>query len=275
MTEVGVIIVSYNTRSELEACLRALEAHPPGRSHEVTVVDNGSADGSPALVRAGWPGVRLIETGANLGFARAVNAGLRATESRLVLLLNSDAVLPAGALDQLTAVLDEDPTVTAVGPRLVDDEGRLEISFGPMLSPFNELWQKLLVVGHGRRFGPLSWMARRRAERRRDVDWVSGACLLARRAAVDAVGRLDERFFLYTEDVDLCASLRAQGGRVVYVPDVEVRHHRGRSRRHDPAGARTAYRRSHLAFYAKHHPRWRPLLKLYLRLRGELPTGDV
>jgi GT2 family glycosyltransferase len=104
----------------------------------------------------------------------------------------------------------------------------------------------------------------------RDVEWVSGACLLIRRSDLEAVGLLDERFFLYTEDVDLCAAVRARGRAVLFAAEVEIQHLRGRS-----AGATTstAYRRSQLAFYAKHHPAWVPWLRAYLKVRGELPDN--
>jgi N-acetylglucosaminyl-diphospho-decaprenol L-rhamnosyltransferase len=106
--------------------------------------------------------------------------------------------------------------------------------------------------------------------RTHEVDWVSGACLLIRRTDLDAVGLLDERFFLYTEDVDLCAAVRGRGRRVLFDADVEIEHLRGRS-----AGATTAvaYRRSQLAFYEKHHPSWVPWLRAYLKIRGELPDN--
>ena len=271
MSDLAIIIVSYNTSIDLQACLSSLAANPPAVSHEILVVDNASSDGSAQLVRDTWPEITLVEAAINLGFASAVNRGLAQTGSSLVLLLNPDAAVPAGAIDRLVAVLKQESESAVVGPRLVDDEGRLEISFGPMLSPFAELWQKLLVAGHARRLAPFSWLARRRAARRRYVDWGSGACLLVSRAALDAVGGLDERFFLYTEDVDLCASIRASGRRVVFAPEVEIRHRRGRSRRHNPESTQQAYRRSHLAFYAKHHPRYHTLLRLYLWLRGQLP----
>jgi GT2 family glycosyltransferase len=115
------------------------------------------------------------------------------------------------------------------------------------------------------------WVERAtRAER--FVDWVSGACLLVRRDVAEDVGLLDERFFLYTEDVDFCAAVRALGRQVLFTPAAEIVHLRGRSRATVTDAATDAYRRSHLAFYAKHHPRWFPLLRGYLRLKGQLPV---
>ena len=107
--------------------------------------------------------------------------------------------------------------------------------------------------------------------RERYVDWVSGACLLVQRGAAEQAGLLDERYFLYTEDVDFCAAIRRQGQRVLFAPAAEIVHLRGRSRATAPAAMDAAYRRSHLAFYDKHHPRWAPLLRFYLRLKGQLP----
>jgi hypothetical protein len=103
---------------------------------------------------------------------------------------------------------------------------------------------------------------------------VSGACLLVRRADALAAGLLDERYFLYAEDVDFCAALRALGRHILFVPDAEVVHLRGASGRKRPETTERAYRRSQLAFYEKHHPRWAPLLRGYLRLRGVLPPAD-
>ncbi len=271
--DLAIVIVSYNARDDLQACLSRLRADPPRATHETIVVDNASRDGSAAAARAFGPPVAVIEAGDNLGFARATNIGIAATDSRLILLLNSDALPPAGGIDRLIEILDAHDDVAVAGPRLVDGAGHLEISSGPMLSPLAELWQKSLVQAHNRGVPLLAHLAERRARRERRVDWVSGACLLVRRADAEAAGRLDERFFLYTEDVDFCASVRALGRHVLFTPAVEVVHRRGRSGRHAPAATAMAYRRSHLAFYRKHHPLWHPVLRAYLRLRGLLPPA--
>jgi GT2 family glycosyltransferase len=262
---LSIVIVTYNARADVEACVGSLAQAPPALPHDLTIVDNASTDGVVAAVRTGWPGVRVIEMGRNAGFAAANNAGIRATVGPLVLLLNSDTVVPAGAIDALVARFESTPDAAIAGPRIVDARGEPELSFGPMLSPLAELRQKI-------RRGRPQWIARETC-RERFVDWVSGACLLARRVDLEAVGLLDERFFLYTEDVDLCAAVRARGRRVLFTPAAEIVHLRGRSRASAPGAASAAYRRSHLAFYEKHHPRWAPLLRLYLRLKGERPPG--
>ena len=148
------------------------------------------------------------------------------------------------------------------GPRIVDRGGSAELSFGKMVSPLAEVRQKVLMVGNQRGTPIIRRVVDRMTRRTRDVDWVTGACLLTYRTDLEAVGLLDERFFLYMEDVDLCASIRARGRRVRFVADVEVHHQRGASA--TPAAREAAYRRSYLAFYRKHHPAWVPLVRVYL-----------
>jgi len=271
MRELAIIIVSFNTRPELEACLASLAAHPPRTSHDIVVVDNASSDQTPAALRERWPGTRLIEPGRNLGFAAANNMGIRASSSEFILLLNSDTLAGAGAIDTLVETLRRSPDVAAVGPRIVDAAGVAELSFGRQISPFVEARQKLLTRLQQRGVAWAVGRVDRMTRTRQYPDWVSGACLLVRRQDALAAGLLDERYFLYAEDVDFCEALRAKGRRILFVPEAEITHLRGRSRASRPAASELAYRRSQLAFYAKHHPRWHPWLKLYLRLKGTLP----
>ena len=267
---LSIIIVSYNARADLENCLRSLGDAPPVIPHDVTVVDNASSDRSAEAVRARWPLVHVIALPENAGFSAGNNVGIRATGGDLILLLNSDTLVPPGAIDRLVASLLADRTAAVAGPRLVDGRGRIEISSGSMLSPVAELKQKVQGRLYERRVGPIERLVSRAAATERYVDWVSGACLLVYREDAEAVGLLDERFFLYTEDVDFCASIRRRGRRILFTPAAEITHLRGRSRATAPQTMNAAYRRSHLAFYEKHHPRWAPLLRAYLRIRGQI-----
>lgn len=264
---LSIVIVSCNARVDLEACLGSLSAAPPRRPHEIVVVDNASTDGSVAAVRAGWPGVRLIARASNDGFSVANNAGIRATSGGLILLLNSDTLVPPGAIDALAGRLLADDTAAVAGPRLVDGAGRVELSFGAMISPLAELRQKTLLALYNRGYAPARRYVERLTARERYVDWVSGAALLVRRADAEAAGLLDERFFLYTEDVDFCAAIRKRGRRVLFTPAAGIVHLRGRSRAAAGRAAEAAYRRSQLAFYEKHHPGWARWLKLYLKIK--------
>ena len=267
---LSIVIVTYNSSREIDLVLGSLTRHVPATSHEIVVVDNASSDRTLTIVREKWPEVRVIESGVNLGFAAANNRAIRTSAAELVLLLNPDTQVPAGAVDRLVAQLDARTDVAIVGPRIIDGRGRAELSFGAMISPLAEARQKVLVWGNDRGVAPIVSTVDRMTRRTREVDWVSGACLLIRRSDLDLVGLLDERFFLYTEDVDLCAAVRARGRKVLFAADIQIEHLRGRS-----AGATTAvaYRRSQLAFYEKHHPAWLPWLRAYLKIRGELPDN--
>jgi N-acetylglucosaminyl-diphospho-decaprenol L-rhamnosyltransferase len=274
MPRLSIIVVTYNSTAYVDACLGSLVQHPPSTDHEIVVVDNASTDGTASAIRSRWHGVRVIDAGANLGFARANNVGIQQTFGSLILLLNPDTSVPAGSVDTLVAALDARPDAAVAGPRLVDADRRVELSFGRTLSPLAELWQRFLVDG-SRRTGLIAAYVESITRKPQEVDWVSGACLLVRRADAEAVGLMDERFFMYTEDVDFCASIRARGRRVLFCPAAEVIHLRGRSRATASAATERAYRRSQLAFYEKHHPGWVPWLRWYLKVRGRLPDNPT
>jgi len=270
--KLAIVIVSFNAKADLERCLRSLYEAPPSTPHETVVFDNASSDGS-AEAAARWPRVRVLRSERNLGFAAGTNAGIRATSGPLVLLLNSDTIVPPGAIDALVGDLAvrEREGVVAVGPRLVNADGRPELSFGSMVGPLVELRQKAIGRGYarGRR-----WAARyveRWTSIAHETDWVSAACMLVRRDAAAVAGLFDERYFMYLEDVDFFAALRRRGGRIRFTPAAEIVHLRGRSGVGRPRAVNAAYRRSQLAFYEKHLPRWARLLRLYLRVRRQAP----
>jgi GT2 family glycosyltransferase len=260
--QLSIIIVSYNARADLERCLASLREAPPSVSHEIVVVDNASTDGSADAAR-GYANVRVIEAGANRGFAAANNIGIRASSGTFILLLNSDTIVPRGAIDTLLLELERHPSAAVIGPRIVDGEGRAEVSFGSMVTPLNERRQKRLVLGQARRDPEISNQVETMTKRATSPDWVSGACLVVRRADTEAVGLLDERYFMYLEDVDFCAAIRARGREVIFTPAAEIVHLRGRSAKTAPTETEAAYRRSHLAFYRKHHALWAPVLQIY------------
>jgi GT2 family glycosyltransferase len=264
---VSIVIVTFNAREDALACLTSVHAHPPRRPWDVVVVDNQSSDGTADAIADRWPDDRLIRLPENIGFAAANNVGIKATQGTFVLLLNSDTLVGEGQLEALCDALEQDTSAAAVGPRLVDGEGRQELSYGSMISPLSEPRQK--VRARLLMQGPAPIRARIEADmsRRQHVDWVSGACLLVRRVAAEHVGLLDERYFMYCEDVDFCAALRAAGHTVLYAPEIEITHLRGRSRASAPAVTSRRYRDSQVAFYRKHHPRWARVLRWYLAAR--------
>ena len=258
MIRLSIIIVSFNARVDLVNCLLSLKENPPSAVHEILVVDNASTDASVEAASK-IPGVRLVRMDRNRGFSAANNAGIRESRGELLLLLNSDTLVPPGALDRLIGRLEATPEAAIAGPRLVDGDGHAELSFGRMISPLNEWRQKRRTA---------EWIAAA-ALREQFVDWVSGACLLVHRADAERAGLLDERFFLYTEDVDFCHAVRKLGRKVLFTPVSTITHLRGRSRSSRPEASQRAYRASQIAFYRKHYPLYVPLLRLYLLLKGE------
>jgi N-acetylglucosaminyl-diphospho-decaprenol L-rhamnosyltransferase len=220
---VDAVIVSYNSSDTLRDCVSSLLA-TPGVS--VTVVDNASPDGSLETI-ADLP-VKAIQSGRNGGFGFGCNIGLGAGEAPLVLFLNPDARLAPGALQAMEAVLDHEPGVALVGPKLYDGDGSLMPSqrHFPRVS---SVWSHALFLH--RLFPRARWadeVDRRWEdyEHPNEPDWVSGACMLARRSVLEQLGGFDDGFFLYCEDTDLCARLRQAGHRVRFEPSA-VAHHVG------------------------------------------------
>lgn len=258
---VSVIIVSYNTRDLLLSCLSSLQSVT--LAIETIVVDNASTDGSAEAARAHVIHPRVLAQSDNLGFGKANNIGIRAAQAPYVLILNSDAAVRPGSIETLAALLDARPTVGIVGPRNLNTDGSVQLSFGPDLTPWNE-WQQRRRMRALRRGDP---KAKRRVEemtaREHEPAWISGSCVLVRRDLLLRLDGFDEGFFLYEEDVDLCVRVRQAGFKVLFTPNAEIVHHLGRSMATAPSRSRQAYRDSHIRFYQKHNG---PFDRLVLRL---------
>ncbi|HEY7817528.1 MAG TPA: glycosyltransferase family 2 protein, partial [Vicinamibacteria bacterium] len=238
---------------------------------EVIVADNASTDGSVEMLRERFPGVRVIASSENVGFGAASNLCWREAKASLVLFLNGDTVVPERALDRLVEVARRRPDAGAIGPRILHPDGEIQMSFGAMPGIGSEMLQKLWNAGYEGGKGPLRSAVRRRYSRERAVDWVSGACLLARRDALETVSGFDENFFLYSEDVDLCARIRSTGAVVLFTPEVEVVHLLGRSVAKNRDRVVYESHRSRLYFYEKHHRYLEVLLlRLYMTAKAGL-----
>jgi len=221
--DLSVIIVNWNTRNLLDACLASVYASTGDLGLEVFVVDNASTDGSAAMVRERYPQVRLVENTDNRGFAAANNQALALARGRHVLLLNSDTEVAPDAIATLVAFMDAHPRAGAVGPLLLNADGSLQPSCHPVLTPWREFWRLLFLD----RLLPLATYPMRHWDREtpRPVEVIKGACLLLRAAALVQVGPLDERYFIYTEEMDLCARLLAAGWTNHWEPRAHVVHH--------------------------------------------------
>ena len=229
MTDVTVIVVSYNSQLHLQSCLTSVMEK--GEAAEIIVVDNSSSDGSVDLVRSQFPSARLIANSANRGFAAAANQGIASAASPFVLLLNPDVTLLPGAIRLLELFLETHPHAAAVGPRQWLDDTR---TWQWAVVPHPPTWRSLMVqrtglqwLGIGNRWLAAHWDLNRsiwRCEEPQPVPYLSGGCLLLRRAALKAVGGIDEDYFLFFEDVDLCERLRAAGWSLHAVPVAGVIH---------------------------------------------------
>jgi len=249
--EVSIIVPSWNTRDLLSECLRSIAQTSTDLDCETLVIDNASTDGSDTLVRERFPQVRVIRNVENAGFARAANRGAAASTGRYLLLLNSDAWLQPGALRALLTLATEQPRCGIVGAQLRNADGSFQASH----ASFPTLAQEFLMLsGLGRAlYGPWYPSHGPDAGRARRVDYVGGACLLARRAAFDDVGGLDEGFFMYAEEIDLCLRLRQAGWEVWYQPAAQVIHVGHASSRHRRTEREGDLYRSRVRFFRKHH----------------------
>jgi GT2 family glycosyltransferase len=253
---MAVAIVNHNTRDHLRACLESLRPEAPA---EVVVVDNASDDGSAAMVQAEFPEVWLLANDANRGYGAAANQALGLCEAPAVLLLNSDTRLRPGALAALAGYMAEHPEVAVAGPRLVNPDGSLQPSTYPAPTPLHVFLEESTL---GRLVGRLPPLRERYLRtwshsRPRAVPWLLGAALALRRDAFRASGGFDPSFFMYLEEVDLCARLRAAGWQVHFVPAAEIVHTGGASTRQYRRQMAVQYFSSLAHFYRRHYSRLR------------------
>jgi N-acetylglucosaminyl-diphospho-decaprenol L-rhamnosyltransferase len=264
VADVSVVVVTFDALPWLERCLESV------RGRDVIVVDNGSTDGTVELVREKFPDVRLIEQ-ENRGMGGGNNAGMRAAGGRYFFLLNSDAWVLDDTLDTLVAFADEHPQAAVVGPKLLNPDGTLQRSARGEPTLWRLATEYLAIrklAPHSRRLNPL-YRGDFRHDRVAEVDWLSGAALLVRREAADAVGLFDEEFFMFSEEVDWMTRFRGAGWSVLFFPGAEVVHVGGASH-----GGRMYVEnlRGHLRWFAKHRgareaERVRKLLLWSLRAR--------
>lgn len=219
MLDLTIIIVNWNTRELLRRCLESVFGTVHGLLFEVWVIDNGSTDGSGEMVRAEFPQVRLIENIDNLGFAKANNQALKVCSERYALLLNSDAFLMDGAVEGLIAALENDAHAGIAGARLEYPDGRGQRSYGSLPSPIGEMWS-LLGLDKRRE----QKLCAEGTETVRPVEAVNGACMLVSRELLNEIGLFDERFFMFSEEIDLCKRAQAAGWLVVYAPGARAVH---------------------------------------------------
>lgn len=255
-----IIVVNFNTSAFILSCLQSIRDCVGGTEYEVIVVDNRSTDGSYHLIQEKFSDLCLIENRTNLGFARAVNQGLKRAKGEYLLVLNPDITLTAGSIEKSIQFLDNQPAVGLLLPKLINPDGTLQFScrtfydFATILfrrTPLGKIFPNHKII---RQHLMMEW----NHDEIREVDWGLGACMFLRRQALKGEKIFDERFFLYFEDVDLCFCLKNEGWKVIYYPEAVMVHSHARK----SAGgflnrAKWEHFKSLIKFYFKHR-RLRP-----------------
>ncbi len=263
VSRLSVLVVSFNVAPLLRRCLASLS-----EADEIVVVDNASSDGSVQMVAEEFPRVRLIPLPDNRGFSAGVNGAARAATGDLLLLLNPDTEVPAGALARMVAATEARPDASAIGFRQVDGYGVFQLSFGPAPSLTLELIRMVVQRRLDRGDARLAAYIDHVFSKPRRVPWVTGSSMLVRRSAFDATDGFDEGYFLYFEDADFCRRLSRTIGPVWYDPTVTVVHRRGASGEGRRSIVERVYRQSQRRYWNFHGGRARAfLVEHYLRLR--------
>lgn len=286
MRDLGIVIVNWNTRDYLKRCLETVLASRGDFSYQVVVVDNASTDGSAEMVSHDFPSVQVIRSEVNGGYSYANNVGLRALgyhaagevtsdAPRYALLLNPDTEVPPDALYQMTQFMDSRPDIGAAGPKLVLADGSLDLacrrSFPTPVVSLYRFSGLSKLFPHSPRFGRYN-MTFVDPDQELEVDSVVGAYMQVRRETIEAVGLLDETFFMYGEDLDWAYRIKKAGWKVFYHPQVMVKHvKRAASRKSQKA--QFEFQRAMLIFYRKHYRKTTPWWLHTLVMMGLLLKG--
>ena len=270
--DLTVIIVNWNVKDFLKGCLESIYRFTRGIEFEVFVVDNNSSDGSPEMVRTGFPQANLIVNKENMGFARANNQALRKCSGRYVLFLNPDTELLDNSLKAMIEFMDTHPGASAIGCKLVNSDGSPQSSCLHFPSVFTDFLENTYLPGLFPRNRLLNYyrMGHRNQKNVREIDHVFGACLFCRYEALREIGLfMDERFFMYYDEIDLCCRLKKNGEKVYFVPHITIAHHLNRSSKQVPVEAERWSIGSKLLYFEKHYGRWIvPFLFFNLAMRS-------
>jgi GT2 family glycosyltransferase len=244
--DVSIVLVCWNNKDYLDPCLKSLYDGNLMSSYDVIVVDNGSTDGSQDMLRAKYPDVLLIQNSGNVGLGKASNQGIEATAGKYVLLLNNDTIVNGHSLDEMVKFLDNHPEVGAVGGKLLNPDGSFQAGY----AKFSNIWEEMFIAtGLGDRIWP-GYPSHHDTDKIVAVGWLSSACLLLRRSALDKVGLLDENYFIYGDEADLQYRLNKNGWKVYYLPFATTIHFGGRSM--NRWRRRKMVYRGKLLFFQKH-----------------------
>ncbi|WP_096893496.1 glycosyltransferase family 2 protein [Candidatus Scalindua japonica] len=248
MVDISFIIVNWNTRKILMDCLHSIYKTVTDINFEIHVVDNNSKDGSQMAVKKEFPDVKLIENEVNTGFAHANNQAFNIMRGRFAVLLNSDAVLKEHSIEKLLAFMTGTPRAGIAGVQLLNDDGSRQNSIDNFPSIETEIFNKNIL----RLFFPNKYPSKNRSYQEPiEVDSVIGACMIVRKEAMEEVGMFDEDYFIFLEETDWCFRMYKKGWKVYHVPDAEVFHLSGHSKKKNPWRSQIEYYKSLYKFFRK------------------------
>ncbi|MCK4326613.1 glycosyltransferase family 2 protein [bacterium] len=256
--DLSIVIVNYNSAVVLSPCLNSIYGREANTDFEVFVVDNNSNDNSAELVEREFPQVKIIKNKLNLGFSKGCNQGIQKSKGGYILLLNPDTIIKSHALEDMVGFMKREPDCGIVGPQIMDSDGTIQLSCRSFPSFRNALFNRYSLFTRlfpNNRFSRGYLLSDWDHNQIREVDWVSGACMMVRRQALDNIGLLDERFFMYCEDVDLCYRMKEQGWKVYYLPEVRITHCIGESSQSIGCRSIIEHHKSMFQFYKKHYKR--------------------
>jgi GT2 family glycosyltransferase len=257
--DLSIVIVNYNTKDLLLACLESVYATLPPLSFEIWVVDNASTDGSIEAARRSFPEIRCIENDRNLGFAKANNKAIRQAVGRYVVLLNTDTVLTPSALATIIEFMDRNKDVAVCGGQLLNSDGSLQNSIANFPTLGTELLNKPLL----RRLFPKRYPGKEmRFDNPVEVESIIGACMVVSKDAIDTVGMLDESYFFFFEETEWCLSMKNNGWRIYFHPKAFIYHLQGQTAKKNNVSARIEFWKSRYTFFRKHYS---PALQFALR----------
>ncbi len=247
VVDMSIVLVCWNNKAYLDPCLKSLYEGGLKSTFDIIVADNGSTDGSQQMLAEKYPEVKIIQNEGNVGLGKASNQGIEATNGRYVLLLNNDTIVNGPALDMLVEFLDAHPEAGAVAGKLLNPDG----SFQSGYAPFSTLLEEFLIATH---IGELLWSgypSHGDSNEIKATGWLSSACLLVRRSALDKIGLLDESYFIYGDEADLQYRLNKAGWKVYFLPSSTIIHFGGRSM--DRWKRRKMVYRGKMMFYKKNY----------------------
>ncbi len=256
--DLSIIIVNYNTKDLLKASLNSIKQNTHNIDYEIIVIDNHSKDNSVTMIEEQFPDVKLVKNSYNAGYSKANNQGIQIAKGKYILLLNSDTEVKESALNKAVQFMEERTDVGICGFKLLNEDGSIQLSCRSFPTFSTALFNRYSIITrlfpnnkYSKEYLLLDWDH----NEIREVDWVSGACMLIRRNVIEEIGILEEKFFMYSEDVDLCYRAKERGWKIVYYPFSEVMHYIGKSSENRQLLSIFERHKSMYIYYKKHYSR--------------------